>query len=57
MNDFDLGAKLEHFLQSTWSGAKRIQGIQGGAKAYVLSLVADKRRRPMLIIAPTTSDA
>ena len=57
MNDFDLGAKLEHFLQGTWSGAKRVQGIQGGAKAYVLSLVAEKSRRPMLIIAPTTSDA
>ena len=57
MSDFDLGAKLEHFLQGTWSGAKRVQGIQGGAKAYVLSLVAEKSRRPMLIIAPTTSDA
>jgi hypothetical protein len=57
MNDFDLGAKLEHCLQGTWSGAKRVQGIQGGAKAYVLSLVAEKSCRPMLIIAPTTSDA
>ena len=57
MNDFDLGAKLECFLQGTWTGAKRVQGIQGGAKAYVLSLVAEKSRRPMLIIAPTPSDA
>ena len=57
MNDFDLGTKLEGFLQGSWTGAKRVQGIQGGAKAYVLSLVAEKSRRPILIIAPTTSDA
>ena len=53
MNDFDLGTKLEGFLQGSWAGAKRVQGIQGGAKAYVLSLVAEKSRRPILIIAPT----
>ena len=57
MSDFDLGAKLEHFIHGTWSGAKRVQGIQGGARAYVLSWVAQKSRRPILIIAPTTSDA
>ena len=57
MNDFDLGTKLEGFLQGSWTGAKRVQGIQGGAKAYVLSLVAEKSRRPILIIAPSTGDA
>jgi transcription-repair coupling factor (superfamily II helicase) len=57
MNDSDLGAKLEHFLQGTWAGVKRVQGIQGGGKAYVLSLVARKSRRPILIVAATTKDA
>src|SRR5262245_62515142 len=57
MNDLDLGTKLEGFLQGSWAGAKRVQGIQGGAKAYVLSLIAEKSRRPILIIAPTTGDA
>jgi transcription-repair coupling factor (superfamily II helicase) len=57
MSDLDLSAKLERFLQGTWTGMKRVQGLQGGARAYVLSLVAEKSRRPILIIAPTASDA
>ena len=57
MSDFDLRAKLEHFLQGTWTGTKRIQGIQGGARAYLLSLVAEKSRRPILVVAPTASTA
>ena len=57
MNDFDLRAKLEHFLQGTWTGTKRIQGIQGGARAYLLSLVAEKSHRPILVVAPTASEA
>ncbi len=57
MNNFDLGARLEHFLQGSWTGAKRLQGIQGGAKAYILSLIAEQSRRPILIITSTTTDA
>jgi transcription-repair coupling factor (superfamily II helicase) len=57
MSDFDFRAKIEHFVQGTWTGAKRIQGIQGGAKAYVVSLVAKKSRRPILIVTPTATDA
>ena len=57
MSDFDLREKLERFLSDTWTGAKRVQGIQGGARAYILSLVAERRRGPMLIISPTPSDA
>src|SRR5215467_5889095 len=57
MNDFDLGTELERFLQGSWTGARRIQGIQGGATAYVLALVAERSRRPILIITPTTGDA
>jgi transcription-repair coupling factor (superfamily II helicase) len=57
MSDLDLGAKLERFLQGTWTGIKRVQGLQGGARAYGLSWVAEKSRRPILIIVPTASDA
>jgi transcription-repair coupling factor (superfamily II helicase) len=57
MSDFDLRAKLEHFLQGRWTGTKRIQGIQGGARAYILSLVAEKSRRPILVVALTASEA
>ena len=57
MSVFDLREKLERFLPDTWIGAKRVQGIQGGARAYVLSLVAAQRRGPILIISPTPSDA
>jgi transcription-repair coupling factor (superfamily II helicase) len=57
MSDLDLSAKLERFLLGTWTGVKRVQGLQGGARAYVLSLVAEKSRRPILIIVPTATDA
>src|SRR5919106_3748602 len=57
MSHADLKAKLEHFLQGTWTGTKRIQGLQGGAQAYVLSLIAEKSRRTLMIIAPTAREA
>jgi transcription-repair coupling factor (superfamily II helicase) len=57
MSDVDLSDKLERFLRATWTGAKRVQGLQGGARAYVLSLVAEKSRRPILVVVPTASDA
>ncbi len=40
-----------------WTGEKRLHGLQGGARAYLLSRIAEKRREPMLIIAPTTREA
>jgi transcription-repair coupling factor (superfamily II helicase) len=49
--------KLGRFLQGKWTGARRVQGLQGGARAFVLSLVAAKRQRPMLIVAPNANDA
>ena len=52
-----LADRLERFLQGTWTGAKRIQGLQGGARAYVLSLVAAPARRPILIIAAGAREA
>ena len=57
MNDFDLGTELERFLLGSWIGARRIQGIQGGATAYVLVLVVESSRWPILIITLTTGDA
>jgi transcription-repair coupling factor (superfamily II helicase) len=57
MSELDLSAKLERFLQGNWTGVKRVQGLQGGARAYVLSLVAEKSHRPILIIVATASDA
>jgi transcription-repair coupling factor (superfamily II helicase) len=57
MSDADLTAKLERFLQGTWTGARRVQGLQGGARAYVLSLIAQASRRPLMIVSPTPTEA
>ena len=57
MTDIALAQQLEHFLQGTWSGNKRIQGIQGGARAYVLSLVTSRAKRPMLVVCASTREA
>jgi hypothetical protein len=51
MSDLALSEKLEQFLRRHWNGIKRVQGLQGGAGAYVLALAAISARRPMLIIA------
>jgi transcription-repair coupling factor (superfamily II helicase) len=52
-----LEEQLSHFLQGRWPGAKRVQGLQGGARAFVLSLVAAQCRQPMLVVAPSTNEA
>jgi transcription-repair coupling factor (superfamily II helicase) len=39
------------------AGEKRIHGLQGGARAYLLSLIAAKQREPIVVVAPTTRDA
>ncbi|TMA95620.1 MAG: transcription-repair coupling factor [Deltaproteobacteria bacterium] len=57
MIDIPLTDRLEHFLSGTWTGAKRIQGLQGGARAYVLALVAARARRPILVVAASARDA
>jgi transcription-repair coupling factor (superfamily II helicase) len=49
--------RLEHFLSGTWTGNKRIQGLQGGARAYVLALVAARARRPILAITSSAREA
>jgi len=57
MSDHSLKDRLGRFLDGTWQGAKRVQGIQGGARAYALSLVAAQGRRSILIVAATAREA
>ena len=57
MTAIALADRLERFLRGTWTGTKRVQGLQGGARAFVLSLIAERERRPILIVAPGTREA
>jgi transcription-repair coupling factor (superfamily II helicase) len=57
MTDLPLTDRLERFLSGAWTGNKRIQGLQGGARAYVLALVAARARRPVLVITPSAHEA
>jgi len=57
MSNRVLQDKLESFLHGTWTGTKRLQGVQAGARAYVLSLAAEKNLRPILVISPNVQDA
>ena len=57
MTDQSLSERLAQFLRGTWTGSKRIQGIQGGARAYLLALAAAEAQRPMLMIAPSANQA
>ncbi|HXG50558.1 MAG TPA: transcription-repair coupling factor [candidate division Zixibacteria bacterium] len=57
MDSSSLKRTLEEFLQGSWRGVRRIQGLQGGASAYVLALIAAVQRRTMLVVAPTPSSA
>lgn len=52
-----LEEKLEPLVRPGWKGEKRIHGLKGGARAYVLARVAAKFDAPMLVIAPTTREA
>jgi transcription-repair coupling factor (superfamily II helicase) len=49
--------RVESFFQGKWEGAKRIHGLKGGARAYLLSFLVEKKDKPILIIAPTTREA
>src|SRR5499427_9096100 len=57
MSNAALRSKLQQFLRGSWTGAKRIQGLQGSARAYVLSLLAEDSRRPTLVVSPSGRDA
>ena len=57
MNDPPLIDRLEQFLGGAWTGSKRVQGVQGGARAYLLALVAARVRRPLLVITASARQA
>lgn len=57
MTAIALADRLFHFLEGTWTGARRIQGLQGGASAYLLALLALRSERPLLIIAAGAREA
>ena len=57
MIDAGLKNKLETFLQGTWTGAKRLQGLQGSASAYLLSLVATDPTRPVVVVSSSSRGA
>ena len=57
MTAIPLVERLEHFLHGTWTGAKRIQGLQGGARAFILSLAVARAQRPALIITASAREA
>jgi transcription-repair coupling factor (superfamily II helicase) len=57
MNVSVLKEKIHRFLDGKWKGTKRLQGLQGGALAYVLGLAAEQSRRPILILTATPQDA
>ncbi|HUR71212.1 MAG TPA: transcription-repair coupling factor [Candidatus Limnocylindrales bacterium] len=52
-----LSERLAQFLRGNWSASKRIQGIQGGARAYLIALAAAEIQRPVLVIAPSANHA
>ena len=57
MTDIALAQRLEHFLEGTWTGSKRVQGIQGGARAWLLAQLAARERRPMLVVCSSALEA
>jgi transcription-repair coupling factor (superfamily II helicase) len=57
MSTTPLADRLVQFLKGTRTGGSRIQGLQGGARAFVLSLIAARARRPILIVASGAREA
>ncbi len=57
MTAIALADRLERFLRGTWTASKRVQGLQGAARAFVPSLIAERERRPILIVASSTGEA
>ncbi len=57
MSTIALADRLTGFVRGKWTGSKRIQGLQGGAHAFVLSLLAERMQRPMLIVVAGAREA
>jgi len=57
MASSSLQEKIASFLPENWQGVKRLYGLQGGARGYLLSLAAERKDQPLLVVAPTTREA
>ena len=57
MTEIALAQRIESFLQGNWTGSKRIQGLQGGARAFVISLAAHRLNRPIVVICASAREA
>jgi transcription-repair coupling factor (superfamily II helicase) len=57
MTEPSLVDRLDRLLSGTWTGSKRIQGLQGGARAYLLALVAARTSRPILVVTSSVRQA
>ena len=57
MSHSPLQEKLDTFISAEWTGEKRIHGLKGSSRAYLLSLLAERTKRPTLLVAPTTKEA
>src|SRR5690349_8472412 len=57
MTEIALAPRIESFLQGNWTGSKRIQGLQGGARAFVISLAAHRLNRPIVVICASAREA
>ncbi|MBI4524731.1 MAG: transcription-repair coupling factor [Deltaproteobacteria bacterium] len=57
MGDLNILKKIRPFFLEKWEGEKRVHGLKGGARAYFLSLIAQQKKGPLLIIAPSLREA
>ena len=57
MASLSLDDKISQLLTHAWRGEKRISGLQGGAKAYAVSLAARHLDCPLMVLAPTVKEA
>ena len=57
MPSTDLQAHLRGLLAAENRGEKKIYGLKGGARPYLLSLLAEYSGAPLLVISPTEREA
>src|SRR5262245_41558508 len=57
MPSTDLQAHLRALLAAENRGEKKIYGLKGGARPYLLSLLAEYSGTPLLVISPTEREA
>jgi transcription-repair coupling factor (superfamily II helicase) len=57
MVSFPLQERIDSLLQAKEREETRVHGLQGGARAYVLSLIARRKSQPLLVIVPTAREA